>query len=292
MVRRAALAILAASTSFFAAPRARAFCRTTTDESFVPTAAQPCATSGSPLAWPDGNVGYWMNSAASAQVSFDEALHAASTAFGNWTGNALCPGDIPTCTGATTDHPSIDISYQGPTDVHAAEYKGDGRDENVILFWDSAWPHPDGDVTLALTTVTFGTSSGDIYDADVEVNSTPANPMSTADATPPGDYDLFSIFQHETGHFFGLAHTQPDNTSATMSARYKAGETFMRTLEADDVCGMCTIYPPGRATNQGLRAGCHCAIAGGAVSGVDGALFAACGVALVGVAARRRRRRR
>ena len=289
MLRRSAVACLLAFALFSAAPRASAFCRTTTDESFVQTAAQPCDPNGVPLAWAGDNAGFWVNSAASVQVSFDDALTAASTAFKSWT-TAACPGDIATCSGATSNPPSIDATYQGATAVHAAEYKGDGSDIDVVLFWDSAWPHPDADVTLALTTVTFGTTSGEIYDADIEVNSDPSqHKLSTADTPPPDAYDLPSIFQHETGHFFGLAHTQPDDTSSTMSAHYKTGETFMRTLEADDVCGICTIYPPGRVTNQTERGGCHCALVGGEASGVDLVVVAAVGLAIVGVARRRRR---
>ena len=291
MARRSAVAILptlSALALFAAARPASAFCRTTTDEHFVASTAQPCATTGAPLAWASSGVTWAMNQDGSVQAGYADALGAAQGAFANWVA-VLCPSDLATCSGAATEHPSITQSFAGPTAVHAAEYKG-GGDQNVILFWDAAWPHPDGDVTLALTTVTFSTNSGEIYDADIEVNSDPSvHKLSVSDAPPPDAYDLASIFQHETGHFFGLAHTQPDDTSATMSAHYKTGEEFMRTLEADDVCGLCTIYPPGRVVNQTERGGCHCAIAGGAPSGVDVALLALAGAATVGIVRRRRR---
>jgi MYXO-CTERM domain-containing protein len=55
--------------------------------------------------------------------------------------------------------------------------------------------------------------------------------------------DLDSIVTHEAGHFLGLSHSC-DN-AATMYANYKLGEVGLRTLEADDVAGICTLFPPG-----------------------------------------------
>jgi hypothetical protein len=255
----------------------------------VQTPAEPCATKGSPLYWSGSNIGYVMNQAGSVQVTVDVAVATTQQAFHNWTSPG-CPADIPSCGGTSTSPPSIGVSYQGTTATHAAEFKDDGADQNVILFWDSGWPHPSGDSTLALTTVTFNTSSGEIRDVDIEVNSDPSiHKLAYGDTLPNDAFDLPSIFQHETGHFLGLAHTQPANTSASMSAHYVVGETFMRTPSADDVCGICTIYPPGRSTYQTERGGCHCAVALGAPNDFD---FDVALVACVGVAMLRTLRRR
>jgi hypothetical protein len=95
--------------------------------------------------------------------------------------------------------------------------------------------------TLALTTVTFD-MTGRILDADVEINSFAAN-LTTSDTNV--GVDLESIVMHEAGHFLGLSHEA--FAHATMNAAYDAREPFdFRTLEADDVAGICTIYPPDR----------------------------------------------
>ena len=52
-----------------------------------------------------------------------------------------------------------------------------------------------------------------------------------------GDFDLFSVLLHETGHSLGLEH--PDNPDAVMNANYggvRAG------LTADDIAGIRAIY--------------------------------------------------
>jgi MYXO-CTERM domain-containing protein len=109
----------------------------------------------------------------------------------------------------------------------------------------------DQENTLALTTVTFDPDTGEIYDADMEINSTmaltawdPNNP----DAPIPADgYDFLSIVTHETGHFLGMAHSV--DMQATMYAHYTQGETVMRLLTADDIDGICNIYPANGTRN-------------------------------------------
>jgi hypothetical protein len=109
------------------------------------------------------------------------------------------------------------------------------------------WPHNDSNNTLGLTTVTFDTKSGEIYDADMEINST-IQGLVVDGSVPSGGFDLNSIITHEAGHFLGLAHA-PD-PAAIMFARYHAGPPM---LTPDDVAGVCTIYPPNgtRATTGG-----------------------------------------
>ena len=46
------------------------------------------------------------------------------------------------------------------------------------------------------------------------------------------------------GHFIGLDHS--DLFTATMSPDYRKGQIQQRSLEDDDVAGLCAIYPPNR----------------------------------------------
>ena len=289
----AALAVLLAVVG---APRiASAWCRTTTSSDFVATPAKPCDLSGTPLWWHSRCVGFAVNKDASTQIDLPTARAVVQQQLDLWT-SVDCPADPVACSGGGAGTPSMKVTDLGPTTVHAAAYNAKGGNENVILFWDTTWPHPDADVTLALTTVTYSVTSGEIYDADIEVNSNPtSNPLAAAD--PLGDrYDFQSIVAHESGHLLGLSHTQPANTDATMSSKYRRGDTFMRTRSADDACGICAVYPPKRAavcdtTEPGgtVKSGCHCALAGGRASGADVSFGAAALALAIGVARRRRR---
>src|SRR5262249_7789043 len=79
-----------------------------------------------------------------------------------------------------------------------------------------------------------------IYDADMELNSAD-NDFTTDDTNV--DFDLLSILTHESGHFLGLAHSA--DIHAVMFPDYMEHTTNLRTLTADDIAGICAIYPPG-----------------------------------------------
>ncbi len=238
---RARLALGLGAAALVAAPReASAFCRTTT----VPVVAdfQPsptkCWDQGNPLFWRNSCVGYSVQRSASRQVAFEDAANGISRAFTKWTG-ASCPTE-----GTGRSRVSIDVRDLGPVDCGEVNYNQNGANQNVIVFRDDKWPHNDSNNTLALTTVTFNPETGEIYDADMEVN-THDQRVTLLDPVPPDGYDFASIVTHETGHFLGLAHS--GDNRATMFANYTPGATAMRNLTADDVAGVCSVYRPDGA---------------------------------------------
>lgn len=244
---RPAEAALAFAAIFGASSAAHAFCRTTTtpiDPLFESTPDQPCWTDGLPLYWKSACVGYSIQKDASKQVSFDDAVTGMETAFAQWT-NATCP-----TSGGTSSKASVDVRFLGPVDCHTVQYNQSGGNANVIMFDDGVWPHEDSNNTLGLTTVTYNVKTGELYDADMEINTAQVTLTVNGDV-PQNGYDFLSIVTHESGHFLGMAHS-PD-AHATMFAHYTEGATSMRNLSTDDVAGICTIYPPDgtRATGNG-----------------------------------------
>lgn len=231
--------VLAALAS---AADARAFCRTTT--SAVPPDFQPspdqCWTQGLPLWWRNACVGYSIQKDASRQVAYDDAADAIAQAFSKWTSSA-CSTDAH-----GGSRPSIDVRDLGPVNCGSVQYNSDQPNQHVIVFRDDVWPHNDANNTLALTTVVFNPETGEIYDADMEINTAQVK-VTLHDPVPPDGYDFQSIVTHETGHFLGMAHS--GDPHATMFAHYNQGSTVMRNLTKDDVAGICSIYPPG-----GMRA--------------------------------------
>jgi hypothetical protein len=226
---------------------ARAYCRTSTcplpaDFSPSPSGCQPagfaqyCAALDPPVVplpvwWHNACESYDIQENASRQVPYEVARQSFVTAFSKWTG-AACPGG---------GHPSIAAIDRGPVACDEVHYNTDQGNQHVIIFRDGAWPHPsDLNNTLGLTTITFDPDTGEIYDADMEINS--SVPLAVSDPVPADGVDLLSIITHETGHFFGLAHS--GDSTATMYAHYSPGSTAMRTLKPDDVSGMCAAYPP------------------------------------------------
>jgi hypothetical protein len=144
-----------------------------------------------------------------------------------------------------------------------------GPNQNVIVFHDDVWPYELADYlrgtgategpvptgwtspVIALTTVTYDTDSGEILHADIELNSADHG-IVVDDGTaglPPDTFDLQTILTHETGHFFGLAHS-PRVDAVMYAAGDTTGSTRKRLLTEEDVSGICAVYPAGR--NRGV----------------------------------------
>lgn len=256
MRNETAWAALVALSAALGSAEARAHCRTMTcplPPDFAPrgdacTPADFDSYCGSlhpaikplPIWWRNACVGYDLQQDASRQVPPDVASKLVAAAFGKWTGIA-CGGG----------RPSIDVRDLGPVACGEVQYNQDHGNQHVIVFRDDRWPYDDANNTLALTTMTFDADTGEIYDADMEINATVK--LAVGDPVPADGYDLQSVLAHEAGHFFGLAHSGDEH--ATMYAAYQPGSTTKRTLTADDTSGACEIYAPGGARAVGAAVG-------------------------------------
>lgn len=230
--RLASLVCVTALAALAASRTAHAYCRTSTCGNTTGTLCTPSQPGdcGKPLAWPSPCVGYSLQQDASREVSLPSATQVFEAAFQTWH-DVTCPGG---------GHPRIEGSDTGPVACNQHEYNQDSGNANIIMFRDAAWPHAGQGDTLALTTVTYNLDTGEIYDADMELNSAQAQ-FTTTDAGVKDD--LYSIATHEVGHFLGLSHTSVN--AATMFADYIPGTTSLRQPKADDIAAICAAYPPG-----------------------------------------------
>jgi hypothetical protein len=265
-LRRLLGAALFAAAMVTVARNAHAYCRTMacplppdfspSESSCVPDGfASYCASlsppaKAIPVWWRNACVSYDIQQNASAQVPFDTATTMFAQAFAKWTSITCAdPADADAAVdggeGSGSSRVSIDVRDLGPVecDLHQYNQYG-GPNQHVIIFHDDVWPYPDdANNTLGLTTVTYDPDTGEIFDADMEINSTV--PLAVADPVPSSGYDFDSIITHECGHFLGMAHSGDDR--ATMFASYTPGTTYKRILTEDDVAGLCSIYLPGGA---------------------------------------------
>ncbi len=129
------------------------------------------------------------------------------------------------------------VRYTGTTAAspNVAAEGADGR--SVIGFAERAWPYGQG--VTAVTRVRA--REGALVEADMLLNA--VDYEWRASSVPPGTRRLRALrftLPHELGHFFGLGHSE-DAASLMHPAALNGAPG------ADDVQGMCTLYPRGRA---------------------------------------------
>lgn len=120
-----------------------------------------------------------------------------------------------------------------------------GQNSNTIAFrprWNDDAIHRPG--AIAITIATFDSFTGEIFDADMEMNDFEFDFSTAPTMTAPSAADLQTILTHEFGHFMGLSHSDSDR--AVMWPEAGLGEV-RRDLTSDDAAGMCAIYPASQA---------------------------------------------
>lgn len=227
-----ALGLLAAGSD------ALAFCRSTTCRATggktCPTDDDGCVTEGAKLFWPTSCVSYATNKRGTQEHDPAETRAIIRKTFQAWSDVECEDGTIARMT----------FQEREPVACKKSQYNRGGPNVNVVVFQDDTWRYRGIDGTLAKTSVTYNDETGEIYDADIEINAANNNVTITDDPRHV-EYDLQAILTHEVGHFIGIAHS-PD-PGAVMFPSYAPGSTSQRELHPDDVAAVCAVYPEDSA---------------------------------------------
>lgn len=234
-MRRMGLRFLIAGALLFVSGEASAYCRSstcrTTATKECETDENGCPATGEKLWWPTSCVSYATNKLGTQDLDPADTRAVIKKTFQAWSA-VPCPDGKPA---------SMTFQEREPVSCHKGQYNKNGPNVNVILFQDDDWKYRGIDGTLAKTSVTYNDETGEIYDADIEVN-TANNTVTITDDPKDIEYDLQAILTHEVGHFIGVAHSSvPDSV---MYPTYNPGSTTQRKLTQDDVEAVCAIYPP------------------------------------------------
>jgi hypothetical protein len=225
------------------------------------------------LYWKGHRIYFVLNEQGSASAG-PSSLEAARASFMAWT--------EPECT-------DLDFEELPMTASSEVGYDKDGGNTNLVVWRErnctdvvpgdavcqekggcnnafNCWEH--AAETIAVTTTTFNNRTGELVDADIELNGAsftfstvdmPVCPASGPTTRPPNCVatDIQNTLTHEVGHVLGLDHNLADE-EATMYLSAQSGETEKRTLEQDDIDGVCAIYPVSDGDDV-EGSGCGCA---------------------------------
>ncbi len=143
----------------------------------------------------------------------------------------------------------IEFRYMGrTTETEAWDPTQPRINKNVIASIEDGHEGFDEDPRLlALTLTRYAVATGEIFDADIILNTAAqtfddvSDPLVCRSQTRA--FDLRNTLVHEIGHFIGFDHTNVP--AATMAASASACETEKRDLGPDDQMAICTVYPKG-----------------------------------------------
>jgi hypothetical protein len=190
---------------------------------------EPVRDGCAPLRWKSACVGFSVQRDGSQKLTAPEVDDLVRTAFSSWA--------AADCGGAS---PGFVVQDLGEVACDKVEYNSDAGNANIIVFRETSWPHPHTEGhDIALTTTTYDPDTGELLDADMEINAANFD-LTTGDLMV--DFDLLSVLTHETGHFMGLAHSF--DPTATMRPSYEPGNVELRQITPDDTTAICSLYAP------------------------------------------------
>lgn len=188
------------------------------------------------IAWPTREIPYRVHTAMPAGLDRAAALAAIEAAAATW--NAVECTDVQLVFAGFTDEPPVA-----------------GDDVNTIAFVQTDWTAMGLDADAAATTdVRYASRSDEtrIVEADLLLNAE-AMAWTTSSPSSPERRDVQAVVTHELGHVLGLLHPcevggidgapecGPIHEGTSLHPTYFG--VLQRRLAADDVDGICSLYP-------------------------------------------------
>lgn len=176
---------------------------------------------GEPVRWESSCLQYSIHEDGAPGLPFEQLRQAVRASFDAW--------ERPECS-------YFEFVETDPAECVEIGFNTDGGNMNLLVWVAEDWDH--APEAMALTTLSYDQTTGQILDADVEFN---AEIFEFGVAGGIGVADVRNTATHEIGHMIGLDHAS--DPEATMYPVAFPGETNKRDINQDDEDGLCRLYP-------------------------------------------------
>ena len=184
---------------------------------------QKLSSAGAPVHWEDTCITVYLHEDGSDEVAFEDVEAALKASLDAW----------------NHDCSSVRVQYGGTTNQNEIGPEDEDPMLVKVVMREKKWPYTD--IPVAYTKPYWIESTGKIVDADIELDGEHIS-FTTDPTGEPYKMDVQSVITHELGHIFGFVENW-DDEEATMFGELKPGQDNKRTLNEDDVDGLCTVYP-------------------------------------------------
>jgi len=183
------------------------------------------------LYWNTRTIHFWVNENGSSDLDLPASVGATRRAFNLWSS--------PDCT-------DLSFVYRGTSNLSATNATTEKADfTNIVVWRKDGWPPPGAPASnytqgiVSKTTHFYNVDTGEILDADIELNAFEFTFESTSNGS---QWDAETIIAHEVGILIGLSASSDQNTLMASALKTSPG-IKRRTLSNDDKSGVCSIYP-------------------------------------------------
>lgn len=197
-------------------------------------------TETTPIRWFDSMVPYRISGTSIEGLSHDDFVDIVNQAAQIWTNTLRSPESVEQGKACLPE-----LTNDGLSENTTGSYANATDGENTVYFIldPETWTGERGydSKSLAMTRITNNPTTGQIVEADIEINAAAFNFSNPPESVESETRRLGYTIEHEFGHLVGMGHSEVE-ASLMFATTTDDIVAFPLVLDNDDVEGACYLY--------------------------------------------------